>query len=144
MHVVLDTNVLLSLWFFSLYPAGSRFAPLRELIEAGRLVLLSRPDCLAEFERVLGYPEFRLAEEQQRRIFAKYAGVVVPVLSAPVAERSLPRCKDRDDQKFLELARDGGAQLLVTSDKALLKLARRKQLADMFRILTPEQFLAEM
>jgi hypothetical protein len=33
----------------------------------------------------------------------------------------LPVCSDRDDQKFLELARDAGAAILVTKDKALLK-----------------------
>ncbi|MGI4857360.1 MAG: PIN domain-containing protein, partial [Janthinobacterium lividum] len=37
----------------------------------------------------------------------------------------LPRCSDRDDQKFLELAARSGAHWLVTKDKALLKLARR-------------------
>ena len=64
--------------------------------------------------------------------------------SSPAAADAvaLPRCKDRDDQKFLELARDGSADWLVTSDKALLKLARRRKLAHLFRILTPDQSLA--
>ena len=55
----------------------------------------------------------------------------------------LPRCKDRDDQKFLELARDAGADWLVTADKALLRLARGGRLRGLFRILTPEAALAE-
>jgi hypothetical protein len=60
------------------------------------------------------------------------------------AVTALPRCADRDDQKFLELARDSGADWLVTADKALLKLARRDRLRGLFRILTPETALAEI
>jgi predicted nucleic acid-binding protein len=38
----------------------------------------------------------------------------------------LPVCTDKDDQKFLELARDANATILITKDKALLKLARKR------------------
>ena len=58
----------------------------------------------------------------------------------PVAKPSrpaarLPRCRDADDQKFLDLALTGRAEALVTSDKKLLELA-----ADVpFAVLTPAQ-----
>lgn len=39
------------------------------------------------------------------------------------------------------MARDGQAQWLVTSDKALLRLARRRKLAHLFDIITPDQAL---
>jgi hypothetical protein len=71
---------------------------------------------------------------------AKVAHHTGPVQPEPAA---LPRCKDRDDQKFLELARDAGADWLVTADKALLRLARGGRLRGLFRILTPEAALAE-
>ena len=52
------------------------------------------------------------------------------------AERdSLPRCRDRDDQIFLEAALAGRADALVTRDKALLACARRSL---PFQILLPE------
>ena len=55
------------------------------------------------------------------------------------AERArLPRCRDGDDQKFLEAARDARAEFLVTKDKALLGLAAP------FRIVTPEGLAAEL
>ncbi len=60
--------------------------------------------------------------------------------ASPVA---LPVCKDPDDQKFLELAASCGADVLITKDKALLKLARRMKKLPLFRILTPEQWTAE-
>lgn len=49
-------------------------------------------------------------------------------------------CKDPDDQKFLELARDCRAGWLVTKDRGLLVFARRKYQPLPFRIVTPQQF----
>lgn len=141
LRVVLDTNVLLSLWVFNKRPGGSQFAPLRELIENGALVVLSNPECLAEFERVLGYPEFKLTPQMQCDILSEYVEVITVVAADAPIDKPLPCCRDGDDQKYLELARDGTAQFLVTSDKALLKLARHKSLASLFRIVTPEQFM---
>ncbi len=142
MRVVLDTNVLLSLWVF----ADSRLAVLPERIAAGELLPLTSPDCLAEFERVLGYPEFALDDSAQQRILADYAGSACCVVKGAADDSGLPlpQCRDADDQKFLELARDARADYLVTSDKALLTLARRKLLANRFHIVTPERFLSEM
>lgn len=140
-RVVLDTNVLVSLYVF----ADSRLAPLRALIESGAWLALSDDACLAEFRRVLAYPMFALAPEQQQAAFAAYAAVVTR--AAPDAGRNLPalpRCKDRDDQKFLELARDSAADWLVTADKALLQLARRDRLRGLFRILDPDAALREI
>ena len=139
-RVVLDTNVLVSLYVF----ADSRFAPLRNRIESGHWLAITNASCIGEFRRVLGYPMFALTEERQQAAYAAYDDVVERV-AGPAAEAlpNLPRCKDRDDQKFLELARDGAADLLVTADKALLRLARRDRLRGLFRILTPESALAE-
>ncbi len=138
-RVVLDTNVLVSLYVF----ADSRFAPLRARTESGEWQAITNDACFNEFRRVLGYPMFALAEDRQQDALAAY-GKSVTYLARPVSETiaALPRCSDRDDQKFLELARDGGADWLVTADKALLKLARRDRLRGLFRILTPEAALA--
>ncbi len=140
-RVVLDTNVLVSLYVF----ADSRFAPLRGRIERGGWLALTSDACFEEFRRVLGYPLFALTAEQQALALSAYASTARRII-APAADANsagLPRCKDRDDQKFLELARDGRADLLVTADKALLRLARRDRLRGLFRILTPEAALVE-
>ncbi|OXH83132.1 nucleotide-binding protein, partial [Burkholderia multivorans] len=52
----------------------------------------------------------------------------------------LPKCKDRDDQKFLELARAAQAEWLVSKDRALLKLAKRTARDFGFRIAQPAPF----
>ncbi len=137
-RVVLDTNVLVSLYVF----ADSRFAALRERIESGEWQAVTNESCFGEFRRVLGYPMFALTEAQQAAALAAYAASVTHHRApAPAAAAALPRCKDRDDQKFLELARDSQTDCLVTADKALLRLARRDRLRGLFRILTPEAAL---
>ena len=137
-RVVLDTNVLVSLYVF----ADSRFAPLRTRIESGEWQAITNDTCLGEFRRVLGYPMFALTEKQQQDALADYSASVTRFAGPPAnGLASLPRCKDRDDQKFLELARDSGADWLVTADKALLRLARRGRLRGLFLILTPEAAL---
>lgn len=139
--MVLDTNVLVSLYVF----ADSRFAPLRTRIESGEWLAVTNDACFGEFRRVLAYPMFALSEERQMEALAAYS-TRVEQFAAPQANVivSLPRCKDRDDQKFLELARDSNADWLVTADKALLRLARRDRLRGLFRILTPEAALTSI
>lgn len=142
LRVVLDTNVLLSLYVF----ADSRFAPLRARLERGEWRAVCSMACLDEFRRVLGYPQFKLDPAAQAAAYAAYATHAERIeLATPrgmTALPDLPRCQDRDDQKFLEAARDGTAAWLVTADKALLKLARGRRLEGLFRILTPEAALA--
>jgi len=140
LRVVFDTNLVVSLYIF----ADSRFSPLRGLIERRAWQALSNERCLGEFRRVLAYPQFSMEPERQSQALAAYQSTVIHVEASAEPVIELPRCKDRDDQKFLELARDGGADLLVTADKALLKLARRDRLSGVFRILTPEAALSEV
>ncbi len=136
-RVVLDTNVLLSLFVF----ADSRYAHLRERLESGEWVALTDERCLGEFRRVLAYAMFSLDDDTQRAAFEAFARHATIVAAATDAV-PLPQCRDTDDQKFLEVARDGQARWLVTSDKALLRLARRRKLAHLFDIITPDQALA--
>jgi putative PIN family toxin of toxin-antitoxin system len=135
--VVLDTNVLLSLFVF----ADSRYARLRERLEAGEWLALTDERCLGEFQRVLAYPMFSLDAAAQTAAFDAYLALAERVPPATGLKVALPLCTDGDDQKFLEVARDGRAKLLVTSDKALLKLARRRELAQLFAIVTPQRAL---
>lgn len=138
-RVVFDTNAILSLWAFT----DSRFAPLRAEVDAGRWIALTRPDCLAELQRVLTYPQFKFDAARQAAAYAAYEAQAL-CWEGPAIDIELPRCKDRDDQKFLELARDAGAHWLVTSDKLLLRCARRERLRDLFRILKPDDLLADL
>ncbi|MDP1526783.1 MAG: putative toxin-antitoxin system toxin component, PIN family [Rhodocyclaceae bacterium] len=139
-RVVFDTNVLLSLFVF----ADSRFAPLRGEVVSGHWVALTSPPCLAEYQRVLGYPLFELSAEQQAAAYAAYLELVQIIDGPPRSEIVLPKCQDKDDQKFLELARDGQAHWLVTADKLLLKLRRGRRLDHLFRVFTPDEALQKV
>jgi len=140
--VVFDTNLLLSLYVF----ADSRYAPLRALIESDSWRAVTNESCLAEFARVLNYPMFKLTAAAQNNVLTDYVSHAKKMdFPAPAGlNTSLPRCTDADDQKFLELARDSQAKWLITSDRALLKLARRLKQSGMFLIITPETALTEI
>jgi putative PIN family toxin of toxin-antitoxin system len=137
-RVVFDTNVLLSLFVF----VDSRFAPFLDELAARRWIALTSAPCLAEFQRVLTYPLFALDSQCQQAAYAAYLALAeqVDALPLPIA---LPKCRDKDDQKFLELARDGRADWLVSADKLVLKLRRGGRLDDLFRIRTPDETLLD-
>jgi hypothetical protein len=84
---------------------------------------------------VLDYPlgRVRLDAAAQAARLAECRRVAGPGGDIASLECVLPRCRDPDDQKFLELARACRADLLLTRDRALLELARRTP----FRIVTP-------
>lgn len=133
---VLDTNTVLDLWFFE----DPRLVSLRLAIEEGRLALCSRDDCIEELRFVLAYPSFAMPEERRRRFLTEYVERVRRVPPPEPDAPPMPRCRDRHDQKFLETARDGKVQWLVTRDKALLGLADHRLVSPLFRVLTPARF----
>jgi uncharacterized protein len=74
---------------------------------------------------------------------ARLAQLVEEPTPAPAENaRPLPKCKDRDDQKFLELAHAAQADWLVSKDRAVLKLARRIARDFGFQIAEPRPFVA--
>jgi putative PIN family toxin of toxin-antitoxin system len=113
---VLDTNVVLDWLLF--HDASTK--PLVTAIRNGARVLAS-PAALDELERVLAYPQLNLAAEVRRRVRVEYESHAT-ILSGVVPPSGLPRCRDADDQHFLELAAFAHADMLVSRDKALLKL----------------------
>lgn len=131
MRLVLDTNVVMD-WLHFRDPATHA---LGAAIAAGTVTCLADAATLDELARVVTYPEFGLAADAQAQLLADYRRCVT-LLSAGEAPR-LPRCKDPDDQKFLELAARSNADLLISKDKALLRLKGRQGLA--FRILSPAE-----
>jgi putative PIN family toxin of toxin-antitoxin system len=134
--IVLDTNVCLDLFVFH----DPRWAPLLAALESGAVQAVTRADCRDEYHLVLHYPHLPLDESTRPQAAARF-DALVRVLAPTSRALRLPVCSDRDDQKFLEIARDAGAAVLVTKDKALLKLARRTARDKLFRILAPEAWV---
>ena len=140
-RLVIDTNVLLDLFVFH----DPRWNGLLAALRSGAVQGVTREDCRQEWLHVLHYPHLPLDEEKRQAAIADFDRLIaISDSSAATASAApLPLCSDRDDQKFLELARDARAAALVTKDKALLKLAKRTAKAGMFRILTPQAWLQE-
>lgn len=137
-RVVLDTNVCLDLFVFCDPHCGTLLAALQErTVEA-----VTRTDCRKEWQIVLGYAHLKLDAEAQQRCAEQFDALIVCLPQRAPADgmTPLPQCRDRDDQKFLELARDADASVLITKDKALLKLAGRTRRLGLFGILQPQEW----
>ena len=132
-RLVLDTQIWLDWLAFD----DPSVASLKKAVAEGRAEIYMDAACEAELERVLGYPIAKKVPEkplQEARLAEARRVARHPGRELSQAERaSLPRCGDRDDQKFLELALAARAHALVTKDRALLGLARRAP----FRIVSP-------
>jgi predicted nucleic acid-binding protein len=136
-RLVLDTNVLLDLFVFH----DPRWAALLAAMESGQVEAVTRADCRMEWLHVLDYPHLPLDAQSRAEAIARFDRLI-RIAHEQALPAPLPACSDKDDQKFLELARDVGAAALITKDKALLKLARRIAKAGMFQVLTPQAWLA--
>jgi uncharacterized protein len=126
--LVLDTNVVIDWLVFD----DAFLASFRELVRARSVQVITHAPAVEELRRVLGYPILKLSAERQAAVFAQYTALAAPVdddlarAGAPLGlPLGFPRCRDRDDDPFLELAWRAGADALVSRDKAVLKLARK-------------------
>ena len=137
MRIVLDTNVVLD-WLVFRDPGVSHIVA---ALERGIATAITNDSCEHELARVLAYEALALDTDTRQSVLGTYHQMVTHNTHQASAQL-LPRCKDPDDQKFLELARDAGAQYLVTKDKALLKLARSRYRLRGFSIVLPRGFPA--
>lgn len=141
-RIVIDTNVCLDLFVFR----DPRWAALLVALRARSIEAVTRDDCRTEWLKVLEYKHLPLDPQSRPAVAAEFDGLITCIECGSTGARSsvrLPLCSDPDDQKFLELARDSGAQVLITKDKALLKLARKTVRDGLFGIVTPEKWSAD-
>ena len=116
MRVVFDTNTVVSALLFE----QGRLSWLREHWRGDDVAaLVSRPT-VEELIRVLTYPTFALDKAEIEALLADYLPFTEPVVITPNARA--PKCRDKDDQMFVDLAIQGQADVLVTGDRALLTM----------------------
>lgn len=127
--VVLDTNVIVSALGFGGPPLE---ALLRSLEDDVRL--LASEDTLGELERVMTYDHlpFTSADRVQLlSILSREADFLEP-------DATLAVVRDSDDDTFLELALEGGADYVVSGDRDLQSL----ESFDGVEIVSPDEFVA--
>ncbi|MDD2600973.1 MAG: putative toxin-antitoxin system toxin component, PIN family [Kiritimatiellae bacterium] len=130
LRVVFDTNVVLSALLFR----SGRVSWISDAWKGKRIIPLISKETLVELIRVLNYPKFKLTPLEQQTVleaFLPYAETV-----HVRNNKMIPVCRDPHDQKFLILAKQSGADFLVTGDADLLVVENFKCCP----IITPEQF----
>ena len=127
-RAVLDTNTIVS----GVGWGGPPGAVLDAALD-GRFELITSPPLLDELRRVLSYPKLQVVvgdADELIELLALAAIVVAP--SEPVTIS-----RDPDDDRLIEAAREGDADVIVSGDQDLLTLGRIGHV----QILTPREFL---
>lgn len=138
-RVVLDSNIWVDLLVFR----DPHVEPIRAALAAGAIAPVIRADCREELRRVLAYPQFARFAVDIDTALAEVDRLTTlePLPAAAEADAiRLPKCRDTDDQKFIELAHFARAALLVSKDKAVLKLRSRLRRASGVEVLPPLAF----
>jgi putative PIN family toxin of toxin-antitoxin system len=125
---VFDTNTLISAALFERSTPG-------QALRHGQV--LTSPDTLDELVEVLARDNFdRYLTAEEREAFLEALVERVEVIE-PVEETEA--CRDPDDNKFLELAMEGGAEAIVSGGKDLLALHPFRTVS----IVTPSALLEQ-
>lgn len=115
MRCVIDTNVFVSAAVFS--PSIPRQAVSKAL--RGDILLFSEYT-KDELKEVLFRPKFdRYVSREERTVFLAQLGAVaefVPIIKV------IRECRDPKDDKFLEVALNGSADVIITGDADLLRM----------------------
>jgi uncharacterized protein len=129
LRVVFDTNVLVAALVF---PGGQGEAALSRIVEERDQLVLSKP-ILDELLGVLARKFSRDAEE-----LAHVAVFLGELATTVKPARRLKVLKDDPDNRILECAVAGRAELVVTGDRALLALAEYRGV----RVVSLRDYLA--
>lgn len=120
---ILDTNIVLDLFLFK----DSSVSNLQEYIHEGSLQPVGHYDTFFELADVLGREQFKLSESEQKELLQKWLKIH---LIYPQALETEHYCKDKDDDKFFNLARAVHASYLFSKDKKVLKACSKAKRFD--------------
>ena len=114
-RIVLDSNVLLSA---ALFRQSSPRQALDKAAVSGQILMSS--EIIGELEDIFNRPKFdKYSSKQVRNEFLNDFLTVVE--NVEIAQK-IAICRDRKDDKFLELAVNGKADYIITGDQDLLVL----------------------
>lgn len=120
-RVVLDTNAVLDWLVFG----DPRIQPVVDALQSDRLRWVACPAMRQELVYMLGHASLARWSPDGPAALAQFDHLA-EIRPDPVANPHVgPRCRDADDQIFVDLALTVGARWLLTHDRAVLKLARR-------------------
>ena len=118
--MVLDTNAVLDLLAFR----DPRSDAIRLALEAGNCRLLASAHMRQELVMVLARSTLARFKSSAADLVGRF-DELVQYLPAPTHTHPVLRCRDRDDQIFIDFALAYQVRWLVSHDRDLLTLARR-------------------
>ena len=126
MTAVVDTNVWIAILVFE----DPRTELLAQALAGERLRAIASPRMREELERVLARPAMRVDALRRQAIMARFDALTNRRDRDPGADRApdmrapAPRCKDPDDQLFVDVALAEACGWLISRDREVLALAR--------------------
>ena len=130
-RAVLDTNTIVSGIGWGGTPGAVLDAAL-----AGHFEIVTSPALLDELRRVLDYPKLQAVigdADELIKLLALAAIVVTPTEAVEIV-------RDPDDNRLIEAAQAGQADVIVSGDQDLITLVHVGQI----NILTPREFLESL
>lgn len=118
--VILDTNILLDILVFD----DQRAHPLRSALAEKKIDAVATIKTIEEFVDVISRPQFDLNADQQYEVSSQWQSWA-RVLDDSTLIAAPWKCKDRDDQVFINLAYSLRPAILISKDKLVLKVAKR-------------------
>jgi uncharacterized protein len=130
-RLVFDTGVLVSALLFARSVPGTA---LKLAEERGRILISA--DTILELQAVLRRPKFDRYVSLDKR--EQFVALIIELAELIVVERTIVRCRDPKDDKFLSLGISGNADYIISGDADLIVLNPFEGIA----ILRPAELLA--
>lgn len=119
--IVLDTNVALDVFLFE---RDTLLDPLREAVRARKVIPIATPWAASEFQQILRLDKIPGSAERRALAWAEFEQTT-ELRELPPKQRPTPKCADRMDQDFIDLAVATNAAWLLSRDKKVLRLRKR-------------------
>jgi putative PIN family toxin of toxin-antitoxin system len=132
--IVLDTNTILSSLISPRGPAAMAVATAFETHE-----VVQSPDTIAELRRKLSSPKLAAFIDPDLADIA--FGAFVNSVTVVDAAHNVELCRDKDDNKFLDVAVAAQASVVVSGDRDLLTLKEVHGIGHWIDIITPQQYV---
>lgn len=99
-----------------------------------RFKIVTSPEILEEVKEVLFRDKFAFIDSDKKNEFLLFLSQLAEII---VPKHKVDICRDKDDNKFIELALTAKVKIIVSSDKDLLAITEYKKI----KILSPHQLL---
>lgn len=127
MRIVVDTNVLISGVFFGGFPRK-----ILSSIVNGKITAYATSEIINEYEEIVQ----EMIDRKQGRINRTILIPLIRTMEIIEPSSHIEICRDPDDDKFLECAKDSHALYIVSGDKDLLVVEKYENI----QIVTAKDF----